>query len=183
MRQNNSGIKEEKDLEDAESMAFTDQKSKRAIHFSENNTTAEIKLDILSGLYESQSFANQIEVKSFEVTKGHVYFKVMLPDNRSVMRRVDQFKKFRNILAVKWAGFLPLQQCFDLKTNEIKLFMLNQFMKDVCKYKFILDSKEFKTAFDSSQKYISMQDFDQSMKPLFDEAKMPGFVKDQYERF
>ena len=148
-----------------------------------DNTTAMIQLDKLSGLTESQSLSSQVAVQSFEVSKGHVYYKVTLPDNKFVMRRVDQIKKFRNILAIKWAGFLPLQNCFDHKTPEIKLFMINQFMKDVCKYKFIMDSNEFKTAFDSSQKYLSMQDFDQSMKPLLDETKMPGFFKDQYDRF
>ena len=134
-------------------MAFSQEqimKSKTALYQEGNNTTADIKLDILSGLLESQSLSNQVEVKSFEVTKGHVFFKVLLPENKFVMRRLDQFKKFRNILAIKWAGFLPLQNCFDQKTNEMKLFMLNQFMRDVCKYEFIVKSKDFKTAFDSS---------------------------------
>jgi hypothetical protein len=72
------------------------------------------------------------------------------------MRRVEHFQKFRNMLALKWAGFLPLPQCFNQKTNEMKLFMINQFMKDVCKYNFVVRSKEFKVTFDEGQKYLTL---------------------------
>lgn len=59
------------------------------------------------------------------------------------MRRVEHFQKFRNIVAVKWGAFVPVMDPFNQKTNELKIFMMNEFLRECFKYEFIVKTKEF----------------------------------------
>ena len=66
------------------------------------------------------------------------------------MRRLDHFIKLRQIIASKWPAFIPLPQVNPLSTknNDVKVFLLNRFMKEITKYDFIVNSDVFKVTFD-----------------------------------
>ena len=72
---------------------------------------------------------------------------------------MEHFSKFRNFLSMKWPGFIPLPQ-ISLQIlgktnlgNDLKAFILNNFIKDICQYDFISDSTEFKAVFDMHQSH------------------------------
>lgn len=114
----------------------------------ETNTTVDIQLTILNGLKIDDDYISGTFVDKFEITSGNLYFRVTLPNKKSVMRRQEHFQKLRNVVAIKWGAFVPVMDPFNQKTNEMKLFMMNEFLRESFKYEFIVKSKEFQATFD-----------------------------------
>ena len=112
------------------------------------DTTVDIQLTIMNRLKIDNDFSEGTFVDKFEVIQGNLYFKVTLPNKKSVMRRQEHFQKLRNIVAVKWGSFVPIMDPFNQKTNEMKLYMMNEFLRESFKYDFIVKSKEFQATFD-----------------------------------
>lgn len=104
----------------------------------------------MGGLKIDPDFVDATFIEKFEITQGNLFFQVTLPNKKTVMRRQEHFQKLRNVIAVKWGAFVPIMDAFNQKTNEMKMYMINEFMKECFKYEFIVKTKEFQVSFDPS---------------------------------
>lgn len=63
-------------------------------------------------------------------------------------------QKLRQFLLLKWTGFLPLPQLSlsilgkQNLSNELKVFLVNNFVKELTQYDFVRHSSEFTSIFD-----------------------------------
>lgn len=65
----------------------------------------------------------------------------------------------------------------------MKTFLLNQFIKDIAKYKFIVKSPEFQVIFNEKLSFMSIPEFDNNFKPVLATLKAPDFMRKMLSRY
>jgi hypothetical protein len=60
---------------------------------------------------------------------------------------------------------------FSQRTNEMKMVMMNEFLRECFKYDFIIKTKEFQQTFDPSQQYLALNDHDSYLLLIIEDFK------------
>ena len=148
----------------------------------------DIQINILDAVAVDYEKAQQYGVLGYEVNQGITFFKIALPKDKFIFRRMEQLVKFRSFIAQKWSGFVPLPQLnLDMvgkqKNNELEVFLINQFVRDISKYNFITGSLEFTALFNEKQNFLSNAEFDQTFKPIILDFKKPDYMRTMLQRY